>query len=104
MVSCGAGIVSCDVTFLCQHVLMMYMYAGKLSATEAHLVTQISPESVPACAPKGCLAVFGVLYDFAANEGTRSEFLAPLLQRLPESRGDLVSAGLLHLPGPCRRM
>ena len=78
--------------------------AGKLSATEAHLVTQISPNAVPACAPTGCLAVFGVLYDFAADEATRSDFLAPLLQRLPESRGDVVSAGLLlHLPRCCKQ-
>ena len=88
---------------LCLHVRVS-MFAGKLSATEAHLVTQIAPDAVPACAPKGCLAAFGVLYDFAPSEGVRSEFLAPLLQRLPESRGDLVSADLFHLQKPARRM
>ena len=77
------------------------MYAGKLSATEAHLVTQIPPGALPACAPKGCLAVFGVLYDFADDERTRSDFLTPLLQRLPESQGSLVSPGLLTLPRSC---
>ena len=88
---------------LCQHVVVL-MHVGKLSATEAHLVTQIAPDAVPACAPKGCLAVFGVLYDFAPTEGTRSEFLAPLLQRLPESRGDLASTSLLHLQRSCKRL
>ena len=38
-------------------------------------MTQISGNVLPACGSGGCLAVFGVLYDFAPDEATRSAFL-----------------------------
>lgn len=66
------------------------MPAGKLSAIEAHLVTRISSEGLPACSEKGCLAVFGILYDYANDESETSAFLAPLLNHIPESQGRVV--------------
>ena len=35
-------------------------------------MTQMSGDVLPACGSGGCLAVFGVLYDFAPDEATRS--------------------------------
>ena len=54
-------------------------------------MTQISGNVLPACGSGGCLAVFGVLYDFAPDEATRSAFLAPLIRNLPVSSGHVVS-------------
>lgn len=66
------------------------MPAGKLSAVEAHLVTRISSEGLPACSEKGCLAVFSIMYDYADDESEASAFLAPLLNHIPESQGRVV--------------
>jgi hypothetical protein len=57
---------------------------------EAHLVTQISATDLPACAPDGCLAVFGVLYDIPEDESADSSFLAPILKSLPRETGVAV--------------
>ena len=54
-------------------------------------MTQISGDVLPACGSGGCLAVFGVLYDFVPDEATRSAFLALLIQNLHVSSGHVVS-------------
>lgn len=72
------------------------MSAGKLSGTEAHLVTTIAATDVPACAPKGCIAVFGVLYDIADDDSKGSEFLAPLLKKIPDQTGLAVSCNTCY--------
>ena len=54
-------------------------------------MTQIFGDVLPACGSGGCLAVFGVLNDFAPDEATRSAFLAPLIQNLPVNSGHVVS-------------
>ena len=58
-------------------------------------MTRISPDAMPACGPKGCLAVFGVLYDYAADEDAHADFLTPLLQHIPKSTGSVVRTEIL---------
>ena len=74
-------------------------------------MTQISGNVLPACGSGGCLAVFGVLYDFAPDEATRSAFLAPLIRTLPVNSGHVVRPCLLschpsisELPLPLQKL
>lgn len=62
------------------HINSEHTLEGRFSALEAHLVTNATAPNTP-CA-KGCLAVFGVLYDFNSRRDNGT-FLAPFIDAIP---------------------
>lgn len=67
---------------------------GRIFPLEAHLVSVVPPEELPACAPHGCTVVTAVLFELGAEEegqteagGGNSSLLDALAQALPVTEG-----------------
>lgn len=63
------------------------MVGGHQFPLEAHIVSRVMNTLLPACGPKGCLTVVGVLFELSDDLDAESAFLKTVFDAMPDKEG-----------------